>query len=228
MERRTQRLELFATRSDKENRLSGYAAKYGVRSHVIANQFREYINPGAFDYVLGTKPDVVALINHDANKILGRTTSGTLRLSSDRVGLMFEIDMPNTSYANDLYAQVQRGDMNGCSFAFAGVDDYVVQHDNDDEDGDSQYPLRVINRFKQLHDISVVTQPAYPETEVDARELELVGAEMRSRVVEEALNKDAEYQRSLQRFREIRKEVRESTDRIVVARRREIINSLLL
>ncbi len=71
----------------EQPQLGGYAAKYGVRSHVIANQFREYINPGAFDRVLRSKPDVVALINHNANHVLGRTASGTLRLHSDTIGL---------------------------------------------------------------------------------------------------------------------------------------------
>jgi len=214
----------------EQPQLGGYAAKYGVRSHVIANQFRESINPGAFDRVLRTKPDVVALINHNANHLLGRTTSGTLRLSSDAVGLRFEVDLPNTSYAKDLYASVQRGDMSGCSFAFrlgAGMD-YVVDHDNDDEEGDSPYPLRVIRDFEELADISIVTNPAYPETSVDAREEILVGAEMRSRAVAAKLDNDPEYQRLLKRYREIRSEVRESVDWEIVSRRRAIINDLIL
>jgi Escherichia/Staphylococcus phage prohead protease len=178
--RRLLKTEVRARQVGDQKRLAGYAAKYGVRSHVIGGQFREIINSGAFDRVLRTSPDVVALINHDANKVLGRTTSGTLRLRSDSVGLAFDLDLPNTSYATDLYASVQRGDISGCSFAFQVSpemqhwDHYDDEPEENPNDGDNRWlPLRVISDFKALADISIVTNPAYPETSVDARELEL-------------------------------------------------------
>jgi len=211
-------LQVRASKSGDQMRLGGYAAKYGVRSHVIAGQFREYISSGAFDRVLATKPDVVALINHNANHILGRTASGTLRLHSDAVGLGFEVDLPNTSYAKDLHASVLRGDMNACSFAFrlgAGMD-YVVDTDNDDEDGDSPYPLRVIRDFADLHDISIVTNAAYPETSVDAREEMLVGAEIRSR--SRLIPRRSEPNENAQHL--IRSIRQENVDRALAARRR--------
>ena len=185
--RRLVKTEVRASKVGDKKRLGGYAAKYGVRSHVIGNQFREVINSGAFDRVLRSNPDTVALINHNTNLVLGRTTSGTLRLLSDAVGLAFDLDLPNTSYANDLYASVQRGDISGCSFAFAAdpekqhYDHYDNEQDENPDDGDTRrLPLRVIQEFRALYDISLVTNPAYPETSVDARELELA-VEARSR-----------------------------------------------
>lgn len=158
--------------------VSGYAARYGVLSNPIpvktGAQFRERIVAGAFDRILRTKPDVIATFNHDKNLVLGRTTSGTLRLSSDDHGLRFSCSMPNTTAGRDVYESVKRGDINGCSFAFRlgpGMDEW------DDEGGEA---VRTLRDFNQLMDISLVTEPAYPGTEVDARGTEL-SAEVRSR-----------------------------------------------
>ena len=156
--------------------------------------FRERIESGAFKRILRTNPDVVALFNHDSNKLLGRTTAGTLRLSEDSRGLAFECDVPNTQVGNDTYESVSRGDLSGMSFAFM-VDDKRMtkwrEEDIGDEDEDNSLRgrakrmvrgiVRSIRDFANLIDVSVVTHPAYPQTSVDARNL-LVGAECRSRV----------------------------------------------
>src|SRR6202171_3083218 len=96
----------------KGKSVSGYAARYGVLSGNLGG-FRERIKRGAFDAVLRSNPDVVALYNHDPNKVLGRTGAGTLRLSTDANGLAFDCDLPNTSYANDLAENLQRGNIKG-------------------------------------------------------------------------------------------------------------------
>src|SRR5262249_29187777 len=141
--------------------------------------FKEEILPGAFDDIVASKPDVVALFNHDVNQVLGRTTSGTLRLRADKVGLAFELDLPNTTVGRDCYESVKRGDLNGCSFAFrleAGMDSFVEEVKDK-----VRQVVRKIRSFANLFDISVVTNPAYPDTSVDARHT-LVAAEVRSRV----------------------------------------------
>src|SRR5262249_31979044 len=79
----------------------------------------EQIAPGAFDRALKDQDDVRALFNHNADYVLGRTASGTLRMTEDDKGLRYEADLPDTTVARDLAAMVERGDINGSSFAFA-------------------------------------------------------------------------------------------------------------
>ena len=183
--------EVRASESGKERRLTGYAARYGVLSNEIRGKdgaFREKIVRGAFDEVLASKPDVVMTLNHDMNKVLGRTTSGTLKLRVDDKGLRFDCLLPNTSYARDLHESVKRGDMNGCSFAFADVDDEWSE-DSELDYGSSntnyartikKFVLRTIKTFRKLFDVSVVTTPAYPGTQISTRNL-AAAAEFRSR-----------------------------------------------
>jgi len=156
--------------SGNGKQLSGYAARYNVLSRDLGN-FKERIAPGAFNDVLGQ--DIVALYQHSSNFPLGRTTNNTLRLESDPVGLRFEIDLPNTSYAKDIHENVRSGLLNGMSFGFTDVDEEWSK--------DGEMPIRTIHRFKKLLDVSVVSSPAYPGTSVDARGTQ-VAAEVRSYV----------------------------------------------
>src|SRR5947209_3411151 len=127
--------EVRASQSGKDLQVSGYAAQYGVLSHMLGDgraRFRERIESRAFEKAL-KNADTIATINHDVNQILGRTISGTLRLSSDSTGLAFECDLPDTSYARDLYTSVKRGDMRSCSFAFQDADNAFDEEDVEDE-----------------------------------------------------------------------------------------------
>jgi HK97 family phage prohead protease len=161
---------------DKKS-ISGYAARYGILSRSLG-QFKEQIAKRAFDKVLKTSPDCVATINHNPSQVLGRTTSGTLKLTADDQGLRFDCSLPNTSYANDLHELVRRGDMAEASFAFTVDDSTDCDWSQDEERG----LVRTIKNFKGLHDISVVTNAAYPNTSVDARMMTVVSAEVRSYV----------------------------------------------
>jgi len=184
-----------AVKNGDKRTITGYAARYNVLSGDLGG-FRERIAPGAFKRILGASPDTVALVNHDASKVLGRTTSGTLRLSEDSRGLKFECDLPNTETGRSTYESVQRGDLNGCSFAFMTDDSRMCEYKEEefdpefDEDNKGirgkakrlvRSIVRTIHDFTNLIDVSVVTHPAYPQTSVDARNL-LVAVEVRSRV----------------------------------------------
>ena len=154
-------IELRAEADEAGRRLAGYAAVYDALSENLGG-FRERIDPGAFDGVLDN--DVRALVNHDASQVLGRTRSGTLRLATDDRGLRYSVDLPDTSYADDLYQAVQRGDVSQSSFAF------TVDDDNWTEDDDGRL-VRTIKKVRRLYDVSPVTFPAYPQTEATARAL---------------------------------------------------------
>lgn len=133
--------------------LVGHAAVFGSRAR-IRNGW-ETVERSAFDAVL-TRPgtDVRALINHDASLLLGRQSAGTLRLSTDSEGLPFEVDLPATSYANDLRVLVERGDLDGASFGFVPGEDKLTRA----SDGRT---LRTHTAVRELVDVSAVTYPAY-------------------------------------------------------------------
>lgn len=112
----------------------------------------EAIARGAFDAVLGG--DVIATVNHDFGSLLGRTSSGTLRLQSDDHGLSFELDLPDTQLGRDTRELVRRGDLQGMSFTAMPGEVERVQGG-------------VVHRtFDSLIEVSLVPIPAYPGTVV--------------------------------------------------------------
>jgi HK97 family phage prohead protease len=102
------------------------------------------------------------LYNHNADQVLGRVGSGTLRLEEDDTGLRFELDLPDTSYARDLSALVQRGDVAGCSFAFAARPGGELWEEINGE------TIRTLTAL-DLGEITITAQPAYPDTTVAKR-----------------------------------------------------------
>ena len=135
--------------------LSGYAATFNDPTAI--GGFTERIAPGAFTRSLASGRDVLALLDHRADVLLGRTRSGSLKLSEDSKGLRFELSLPDTAAARDVIALAERGDLGGMSFGFVATDEAW--------NGDTR-ELRSI----ELHEISVVQSwPAYQTTEVSLR-----------------------------------------------------------
>lgn len=167
------------TAPDSTFELAGTAVAYNTLSGDVGG-FRERFLPGAFTRVLQTKPDVKALLNHDANIVLGRTTSGTLVLSDSPQGLNFVVRLdPNQQSHRDLHAAVKRQDISQCSFAFRPEDNGDDFDDAVDEVG--QRFIRRTVKAAKLFDISIVTYPAYPQgTSVHARSANYVVAPRRA------------------------------------------------
>lgn len=156
MERRALHLEL-RTAQGNPRRLEGYAATFGVETRI--GDFVETIRAGAFAASIASGRDVIALADHDATRVLGRTKSGTLRLAEDTRGLQFSLDLPDTTAARDLLALAERGDIGGASFGFK------VAQKGEHWSGNRR-ELRAID----LHEISIVQSwPAYSNTTVEAR-----------------------------------------------------------
>lgn len=153
-------LETRGEGDKKSNTLRGYAAVFNSRSEVLG-WYREILMPGAFAAPISERQDVRALLNHDPNFVLGRTTNGTVRLSQDGTGLLSEIDLPDTLSARDLSTSIARGDINQMSFAFSTRD-----YEWDIEDGDY---VRVVRSVRNLYDVSPVTYPAYQATSIGLR-----------------------------------------------------------
>lgn len=140
--------------------IAGYAAVFNSTAD-IGDSFREIIAPGAFSGTLGG--DVMALIGHDRNRVLGRTTAGTLRLREDDTGLAVEIDLPDTTDGRDLAVLIERGDVSGMSFGF------VVTKQRWDETG--PVPTRTIEAV-DLREVTVTAFPAYDDTTIALRSLD--------------------------------------------------------
>jgi HK97 family phage prohead protease len=144
-----------------------------LRGH--ASVFNQYADLGShyeqmgdtsFDAVLADKSlDTRALFNHDPSFLLGRMSAGTLRLGTDRDGLEFEVDLPNTTVGRDVRELTERGDLTGASFGF------IPGEDNWDKAPDGR-KLRTHTSVRQLVDVSPVTFPAYEGTDIALRSMD--------------------------------------------------------
>ncbi len=154
--------ELRVNRADDGSAtIFGYAAVFDSLSDDLGG-FRETIKRGAFRKSIAGGADVRALVGHDSSKILGRSSAGTLRVKEDRHGLSYEIDVPDTSAGRDIATSIERGDVSGSSFQFRTIEDRWRT-----VDGEEQRELVEV----ELIDVSPVTYPAYPATDVALRSL---------------------------------------------------------
>lgn len=168
LEQRTLTQPLALREGGENKRVGGYAVVYGGTAD-IGGAFREVFAPGAFAEAI--RGDVVALFGHDHNRVLGRTSSGTLRLSEDATGIAFEIDLPDTSDGRDLGLLVGRGDIAGTSFGFVSV--------KETWDETTEPPTRTIHKA-QMREISPTAFPAYGDTSIALRSLDEARKERRA------------------------------------------------
>lgn len=154
----------FKTRAEENGDMfiSGYFAVFG-KDYEIFDGAIETVSNTAFDGALND--DIRCLINHESMYVLGRTTSGTLTLRVDSVGLFGEVKInPNDQDAVNLYERVKRGDVNQCSFGFD------ILEESYEDFGD--FVKWTITKVK-LYEVSIVTFPAYEDTSVTARSKQL-------------------------------------------------------
>jgi HK97 family phage prohead protease len=152
--------------------IRGYAAVFESESQDLGG-FVEVVERGAFDEVMKSNPDVFGKYNHD--RVIGRTSSGTMRLLVDERGLRYEIDPPRA--AADVVELIERGDVRGSSFAFrSNPKDESWQRDAGGR------MIRRIKKFSFLGDAGPVDTPAYlaTETYVSKRALEMAASETRA------------------------------------------------
>lgn len=161
-------LEIRAAEEGKRKTLVGYACVFNATAD-IGGYWIERFAPGAFKDSLGER-DVLALYSHDRARVIGRSGAGTLRLEEDGKGLRVEIDLPDTSDGRDVEVLVERGDVAGMSMGF------VTRKEAWDET--TEPPNRTIEKC-DLYEVSVLPDPAYPDTEVGLRSLEHARQEKR-------------------------------------------------
>lgn len=160
LERRAFPLRDVQIRAAGDDRLHfrGRAVVYGQLSDDLGG-WRERIDAAAATRTLGSNPDTRFLINHNPDLLLGRTTSGTLKLLEvDEEGLDVDADMADVSYARDLAVLLERGDITQMSFAFWVTADSWAGN------------IHQVHEFDiDGGDVSVVTFPAYPQTSAELR-----------------------------------------------------------
>jgi len=166
MERRfTTRPVKVETRADGKQVLCGYAAVFydaarDGTEYQLYDDMVERIGRGAFDRALSERHDAAGLFNHDPNKLLGRVSSGTMKLSVDDFGLRYEIELPDTELGREMATLTTRGDIKGSSFAFSVRAQTFTEAD--------KLTVRTIDDV-DLFDASPVTYPAYTATTADLR-----------------------------------------------------------
>ena len=181
---------------DQRPIIEGHAAVFNQPSLEIfpfAPGWREVIRPGAFNAAIKSN-DVRALINHNDDRLIGRVSNRTLMLEEDEIGLKVRIYPPETSDARDLLTLIRGKYISQMSFGF------TVAEDGEELDRDNK--LRAIKTIGTLYDVSPVTQPAYPTTDVGLRSrfmaqrdsdfvdqaAQILRSEIRKEIIERAQN----------------------------------------
>ena len=159
-----------ATVDEESRHVEGYALLFDVDSKPMwGGDLIERIAPTALDGVL-ERSDVLCLMNHDERRgVLARWRmgEGSLSLTVDEKGLRYAFDAPNTALGDELVEALRRGDIAESSFAF------TVEKDNWERKEDGTY-VRTIVQIEQLYDVSPVYYPAYEDTTVALRSLEVI------------------------------------------------------
>lgn len=151
----------FQTRADEgtgDLYISGYFSVFNSNYEIWPGA-TESVSPEAFDGALSD--DIRCLIDHETRLVLGRNKAGTLDLKTDSRGLWGEVKVNQKDQdAMNLYERVKRGDVNQCSFGFE-----ILDEEFEERGTEVHWTIKKV----KLYEVSVVTFPAYDETEVSAR-----------------------------------------------------------
>ena len=178
--RNSYRTAQFKTREETETGdliLSGYFIKFDEVTELWPGYFEVIKREGVEKAIQNA--DIRALFNHDDSLVLGRTGNGTVILGVDEIGLFGDIIINKEDpQAIGAYARVQRGDVVGCSFGFIPI------KIDTEERADGSYLDTILEL--EIFEVSPCTFPAYPQTEIAARQKDF---ESQKRAKREALDK---------------------------------------
>jgi len=156
-------LEIRAEQEGKPKRISGYGIVYN-RETQLYDDLYEVIRPGAASEFLSTNPDIKCCLNHNRDRIFGRTKNGTVKLEENSKGVKYTAKPPDAQWARDAIASIERGDIDGSSFTFA----VLPQDEKVTKRSDGTY-LREIFKLSRIGEMGPVTDPAYLDTTAEAR-----------------------------------------------------------
>lgn len=163
---------------EDEGRLDGRVTPFNTWTQIGNDKwgFKERIAPGTFKKSLAER-DIVLLDNHDTAKPLARTSAGTLSLEEKSgSGLHFDATPADTTYAQDVVKNVRAKNYGGMSFGFEVLQDKWKRGERGQPDERTIHEVR-------LHEVSVVTFPAYGSTSVNARDSFEAAREARERAL---------------------------------------------
>lgn len=189
---RSYKSEIRATADSRH--IEGYACVFLQRSVLMRDWDRgavyEQVEPGAITDALLRSNDVVANINHDDDRMLARSVNGegSLSLSIDDHGLKVSFDAPSTPDGDTVLEGVRRRDFRGMSFGFWTDPRKDVTYTREFDEKGKEITIRHINAIRGIFDVSVVTHPAYPSTDVEVRALK----DTLSKELDEAFSKKEE------------------------------------
>lgn len=172
-----------AAADDKSGNLGtifGYAAVFNSRSNNLG-YFVEIVKPGAFSKCLARGDDIVALLAHRTEQLLGRRSAKTLEIREDDKGLYYEAKVPDTQVGRDTITNVKRGDLKGSSFSFGTINDRWYAETTDGVETLVRDLIDV-----DVYDVGPCTFPAYEATTAEARSLQALLEEGRKRAGKEA------------------------------------------
>ncbi len=181
---------VFRNLEEDSRRLEGRAIVFDSYSNNLG--FYEKINRSAVTQELINNSDIIFTFNHDPNQLLARYRNGggSLDVELREDGVYFSFDIPNTTLGNDIYELIKRGDISNCSFCFSISD----EKDSQKWEKREGKMYREIMKIGGLYDLSAVTYPAYSDTDINARSLEMrniAEAEL-DKIIKEAEEKAAE------------------------------------
>ena len=196
-EYRTMELRVLPFENDeKQYIVEGYASTFDpyVLMTIDGVDYSERIEPNAFDDA--DMKDVVFRVDHEG-PVYARTSAGSVALWVDEHGLGQRTDLGRTQRARDLYADIEAGNYPQMSFAFAvakGGDHY-----------DAKTHTRIIDRVAKVFDVSPVSFPANPGTELSIATRDyfngVIEAEKAERLEREAL--ELERQKLIERSQKL-------------------------
>ena len=150
---------------------------------------KERFAPGAFQYSVEVgELDIHLLVGHDFGKPLASKLGGSLQLRSTDDALLFEAELSDdilaTTHGKDALSMLSAGLIGGISPGFRIPPEQTVPnaeevHEEDPAEGRAL--IRTVNQAI-LYELSLVTRPAYPETQVEARNWDVLGHSVQSAV----------------------------------------------
>lgn len=148
----------FRAVEGEEYRVEGYASTFTpyVMYEIEGETYSERIERGAFENA--DMRDVIMQFDHEG-MVFARRSNDSLKLDVDEHGLHVVADLSRTADARNLYEAISTGMVTQMSFAFTVAADYF----------DRDTRTRVITAIKRVYDVSAVSIPANPDTEISAR-----------------------------------------------------------